>query len=530
MHIPTIDAIGFLMSQQPDLKKRYRRELSDLEAPFNHLRVKPCLYASPTNGDNMFGVQAETTIPKGEDILTADGFWYHESQPLPTHLDRGFKPCTPHVPRLWGVNPRVDIPSVLKFAISGSSPFSLVNDFRGFAQFPNAAIVQKFANVSEVQGQEDEGPTLVLAIESLVEIEKGSQILVDYGEVPYWMEPEGDEHTGPAHHMIEHLQRKRALKPMYLELDDDDSEDGQERGEQGAREGEGGEQGAGEGKGSEQGAGEGEGGRQGAGEGEGKDSENEASAANSDGDVVVVESKSKTRPDKPVPARTSKRRRSSSKAVRDESEMSEESASEAPDDEDDEEFKPPNSKDNKKAAANGRARGKRTPGAKKKIPRKRPAAGDGSSQAGGAANEEPAQKKRKKSRASSAEPKAAGLTIYLRLQGAKDYNKVGVSTVCQLPCFAHPTRCLLSCRVNGRFRTCRRTRSKTCSANTAKISRKTLSNSPAPRLQTSTSIQKVPRQPRELVITFLHEPFGFFVQVNQRTRWHWTKTSKPMSA
>jgi hypothetical protein len=40
----------------------------------------------------------------------------------------------------------------------------------------------------------------------------------------------------------------------------------------------------------------------------------------------------------------------------------------------------------------------------------------------------------------------------------------------------------------------------------------------------------VPRQPRELVITFLHEPFGFFVQVNQRTRWHWTKTSKPMSA
>ena len=462
MHIPTIDALGFLMSQQPDLKKRYRRELRDLETPFDHLRVKPCLYASPTNGDNMFGVQAETTIPKGVDILTADGFWYHESQLLPTHLARGFKPATPHVPRLWGVNPRVDIASVLKFAISGSSPFSLVNDFRGFAQFPNAAIVQKFANVSEVQGEEDEGPTLVLAIESLEDIEKGSQILIDYGEYTYWMEPEGDEHTGPGRHMIEHLQRKRALKPMYLQLDDDDdSDDDKERGKQGvlrAGEGEGGKQRAGEGEGSEidaalpdggkeddkEGDEPKEGDKQGAGEGKAPEGEG-------DGDVVVVESKGKTRSNARAVAPTSGKRRRGSQSPSGESEKSdledpqESSASEAADDEKDEDFKPTNSKDNKKAA--GRKVAKKTAPKRRKIP-KRPAGGDGSSQAGGTGAEGPAKKKRKNKAA--IEPKAQGLTIYLKLQGAKAQTKAGVSTVCQLPCFAHPTRCLLSCRVNGR--------------------------------------------------------------------------------
>ena len=452
MHIPTIDALGFLMSQQPDLEKRYRRGLRDLETPFDHLRVKPCLYASPTNGDSMFGVQAETTIPKGVDILTADGFWYHESQLLPTHLDRGFKPATPHVPRLWGVNPRIDIVSVLKYAISGSSPFSLVNDFRGFAQYPNAAIVQKFANVSDVQGQEDEGPTLVLAIESLEVIEKGSQILIDYGEYTYWMEAEGDEHTGPGRIMIDHLQRKRALKPMYLQLDDDDdSDDDKERGKQGAGEGEGGKQRAGEGKGSEIDAADGgkedkkegdepkEGDEQGAGEGK-------AAEGDCDGDVVVVESKAKTRSNAravaQTVARTSGKRRRSSKSASEESEVSEDleesSASEAEDNDKDEDFEPGNSKDNKKAA--GRKGAKKPAPKRTKIPRKKAAGGDGSSQAGGTGAEGPAQKKQKKKAATESKPQ--GLTIYLKLQGAKEYTKAVVSTVCQLPCFAHPTRCL----------------------------------------------------------------------------------------
>jgi hypothetical protein len=177
---------------------------------------------------------------------------------------------------------------------------------------------------------------------------------------------------------------------------------------------------------------------QGAGEGK-------AAEGDCDGDVVVVESKAKTRSNAravaQTVARTSGKRRRSSKSASEESEVSEDlkesSASEAEDNDKDEDFEPGNSKDNKKAA--GRKGAKQAP-KRTKIPRKKPAGGDGSSQAGGTGAEGPAKKKRKNKAA--IEPKAQGLTIYLKLQGAKEYTKAQVSTVCQLPCFAHPTRCL----------------------------------------------------------------------------------------
>jgi hypothetical protein len=136
--------MSILHAQTASLDERFRRTDVFWRNAFVPLLIMPNIINIPhTKNKRMFGCVAEQDIPANTVLMTAKGFWWPRCFAPPTAAQLG----TNHFDNknrcaIWGINAEEAGNENMLYMVNASSPLSLVNDYRGLAECPNAALVR----------------------------------------------------------------------------------------------------------------------------------------------------------------------------------------------------------------------------------------------------------------------------------------------------------------------------------------------------------------------------------------------------
>ena len=140
MKTAPMDALAFLHSQTEDVGRRFTRGETFWKQAFRRLSIMPQVVQAP-DGMDMLGCVAEEDLEAKQLLVVGEGFWWPKCAPPPDQRSVGsdqFSRATLH--RVWGVE-TTSLNKDLLFFLNASSPMSLVNDYNGLAQEPNASLV-----------------------------------------------------------------------------------------------------------------------------------------------------------------------------------------------------------------------------------------------------------------------------------------------------------------------------------------------------------------------------------------------------
>lgn len=136
--------MSVLHAQSENMALRFHRPLSFWKTAFMPLEMYPNLINMPNETDKkMYGCVAERDIAKGKVLVYAQGFWWPRCCPRPVAhrmcgenlFDEEWR-CP-----IFGVASSAKGAKNMLYMINASDPLSLVNDYRGLADGPNASLV-----------------------------------------------------------------------------------------------------------------------------------------------------------------------------------------------------------------------------------------------------------------------------------------------------------------------------------------------------------------------------------------------------
>jgi hypothetical protein len=140
---PGCDGLAVLHAQTESLTERFKRPSTFWKTAFTPLDVLPNIINIPNTKDKkMLGCIAEVDIPAGDLLMQTSGIWWPRCFSPPTsddvlgHDQFDAKNRFP----VWGT--RSSTFENLLYIVNASSVLSMVNDYRGLADNPNATLVQ----------------------------------------------------------------------------------------------------------------------------------------------------------------------------------------------------------------------------------------------------------------------------------------------------------------------------------------------------------------------------------------------------
>jgi hypothetical protein len=140
-HLDKDDAVSILHAQTPDIFARFQRKADPFwKTAFQPLSIIP-KRVKDGKGGFMLGCFAVEDIPAGTVVCTAKGFWWPKCERPPTNRMLPINTFNPETLMVWGISPAATGAENLLYYINTSCPMSLVNDYREFADGPNASLV-----------------------------------------------------------------------------------------------------------------------------------------------------------------------------------------------------------------------------------------------------------------------------------------------------------------------------------------------------------------------------------------------------